>query len=424
MYFELDTMIRENDELTMLRNEIHKFAKEVIRPASVTLDQMNSKDTHKKDSPYFEVMKKMKKNGYHRLLVPEEYGGLNAGPEAFCIVVEELGWGSVGLATALGVDWIPTGMMSLIASPEIIEEILVPWMEDENDEYRGCWSVMDPDRGSDYIMTMSHPNPEILGTKGFCRAERDGDDWIIHGVKSLWTSSGPCANWALTHPLIPPYDDASCLGAAIIPLNTPGVSQSFPIDKLGTRDDPQGELVFDKVRIPDRYMLATAPELASTLFSSLISLTSTFIACVSVGLARAAFEEAVKYTKERVQGGKAVFDHQLTKYRLYKMFEKIETSRFYTRSVAKHVWEEVFENRTFNQSTSHALTAQAFCKEKAFEVVHDALQLFGGSGILKESLIEKLFRDARCLMIEDGTVEVLGLEAIEHAFKDEIITTD
>ncbi|MFZ5645851.1 MAG: acyl-CoA dehydrogenase family protein [Bacillota bacterium] len=424
MYFEIDSSVRNNEDLTLLRAELHKFARDVIRPASVKLDQMDSRKTAEKDSPYFEVMKKMKKNGYHRLLVPEEYGGLQVGPEAFNIFFEEIAWGSVGFSTAIGVDMIPTTVMSLIGSPEIIDEVLRPWMADEKDQYRGCWCVMDPERGSDYIMAMSHQNPEEIGTKGFCKAERDGDGWRINGVKSLWTSSAPCANWALTHPLIPPHESPTDMGAAIVPLNLPGVTLSPPIDKLGLRDDPQGEIVFDNVWIPDHYMVASVPLLSVQMMKMVISMTSCAIASMYVGVARSAFEEAIKYARGRVQGGKAIIDHQLTRYRLYKMFEKIETARYYTRSVTRHVWEEVFDQRTYNQSTAHALTAQAYSKDKAFEVVTDALQLFGGAGILKESLIEKIFRDARCGLIEDGTTEVLSLEAIEDLLQEEFYTLD
>ncbi len=424
MYFEIDTHVRENEELSMLKAELHKFAKEVIRPAAKELDQMPPGETAREGSPYYEVMRQMKKNGYHRIMVPEEFGGMYSGPEMFNVVFEEIAWGSLGFATALGVDIIPTAVMSLIGSPEVIDEVLRPWMEDEAGNYHGCWSVMDPDRGSDYIMSMSMPDAEKLGIKGFARADRDGDGWLINGVKSYWTSSAPCANWILTHPLIPPHHSPTDIGAAIVPTSLPGVTVSPPIDKLGTRDDPQGEIVFDNVRIPEHYMISSNAALASNMMKMVISSTSCGIASMAVGVARAAFEEALSYTQERVQGGKAIIDHQLTRYRLYKMFEKIETARYFIRSVTKHVFEEIFVKREFLQSTAHALAAQAYSKEKAFEVVTDALQLFGGAGITKDYVIEKIFRDARCGLIEDGTVEILGLEALEDMLQEETYNLD
>lgn len=419
MYFEIDSSIRDNEELCMMKQELHRFAREVIRPAAMKLDQMSPHETYAEGSPYFEVMKKMKKMGYHRILVPEEYGGCMMGPELFNIFFEEIAWGSVGFATAIGVDMIPTSVMGLLGSPELKEEVLIPWMQDEEDEYRGCWTVMDPDRGSDYITSMTHPNPEEYGIRGFCIAKPAGNEWVINGVKSYWTSSAPCATWALVHPIIPPHRGPQDLGMAIVPLNLPGVTVSPPIDKLGTRDDPQGEIVFDNVRVPEHYMICSDSTLSRQLVKCLIANTSCAIASMFVGVARAAFEEALLYTQQRVQGGKPIIEHQLTKYRLYRMFEKIEVTRQYVRAVTRHVWERVLDLQTFDQSTAHALMAQAYSKENAFAIASDALQLFGASGIVKGMPIEKIFRDARCGMIEDGTVEVLGLTAFEDLLQDD-----
>lgn len=424
MYFDIDSNIRDNEELTMIKNELHRFARDVIRPAAMKLDQMSPREVAAPDSPYFDVMKKIKQMGYHRMLVPEEYGGAMMSPDIFNIFFEEIAWGSVGFATAIGVDMIPTCVMGLVGSPELREEVLVPWMKDEEDNYRGCWSLTDPDRGSDNIIVMTHPNPEELGIKGFLIARPDGDEWVINGVKSYWTSSAPCANWALIHPLIPPHRGPHDMGLAVVPLTLPGVSVGPPIDKLGTRDDPQGEIVFDNVRIPEHYMICSDSYISRQLLKCIIANTSCAVASMFVGVARAAFEEAWAYCRQRVQGGKPIIEHQLTKYRLYRMYEKIEVTRQFVRAVTKHVWERVLELQTFDQSTSHALMAQAFAKENAFQIASEALQLFGASGITKEMVIEKIFRDARCGMILDGTCEILGLTAIEDLLDDDRYTLD
>jgi len=132
---------------------------------------------------------------------------------------------------------------------------------------------------------------------------------------------------------------------------------------------------------------------------------------VFTGLARAAFEEALEYSKNRVQGGKPLCEHQLVKQKLYKMFEKVESSRYYTRKIMEHVWERIYIERTFDASSRHALSAQIYGKRSAFEVAYEALQIFGGYGLTRDFLVEKLFRDARAGLIEDGTTEVLGLAA-------------
>ena len=190
-------------------------------------------------------------------------------------------------------------------------------MEDEGDKYHGCWTVMDPDRGSDYIMALNDPHPRSSASRGSCLVDRDGDDWVLNGVKSYWTSCGPCATWALAHPILPPHQPHSS-ARALVPLNPPGVTVSPPIDKVGMRDHPQGELIFENVKIPNHYMMAQAPEFGRTLAKMMVSCTSCHMGGTFIGLARAAFEEALKYCKERVQGKKLIIEHQLTRYRLYQ----------------------------------------------------------------------------------------------------------
>lgn len=424
MYFEIDKLVRENKEHGMFRSELHRFAKEVLRPAAEKLDKMDAREVAQHDSPYFEVIRKMKKNGYHRVLVPEEYGGEMLGPLEFNTFCEELAWGSMGLTTACGVNSFPAICAALIGSPEAIEEVVRPFMEDEEDKYHGCWAVMDPDRGSDYITAMDDPHPEEFGMEGFFKTERDGDEWVLNGTKSYWTSSGPCANWALVHPILPPHSSPQDIGAAMVPLTLPGVTVSPPIDKLGMRDDPQGEIIFENVRIPNHYMLAQAPEFGRTLVKMLVSCTSVYMGGMFLGVARAAFEETLKYCKERIQGKKPIIDHQLTRIRLYKMFEGIETARAFLRAATKNVFEEIFQNHTYYQSTAHAFTAQAYCKNTAFQIAHDGLQLFGGAGILKEMPIEKLFRDARVGLIMDGCSEMLSLEAVADMLEEDLYSVD
>ncbi|MGC9165091.1 MAG: acyl-CoA dehydrogenase, partial [Thermoprotei archaeon] len=187
----------------------------------------------------------------------------------------------------------------------------------------------------------------------------------------------------------------------------------MPSDMLGVRDCPQGEVFFDDVRIPDHYVIAGPSPFYSVFFDQLLCLTSVGVGAYSVGLARAAFEEALKYAKTRIQGGKLLVQHKNIKLKLYEMFEKIETTRYYVRKVMNHVYERILTERAYDASPRHARAAQIYAKKIAFEVVNDALQIFGAYGLSSDFIIEKLFRDSRALLIEDGTVEVLSLDAAE-----------
>lgn len=405
-FLDLDEL---SDDERMLKEEVHRFAKEVIRPAPIELDRMPPEERIKPDSPYFEVVKQMKKLGYHKMLLPEDMGGLGLSPLQISIVFEELAWGSLGFATSLGVDMIPFSCAALFGLPELYEEVVVPWLEDDKGKYHGCWCVTEPAHGSDYELFLRDENVDKYG-KPDITAEKDGDEWVISGQKSAWVSSAPVATHGGVHVPIKGAKRLSDAIFCIVPLDEKhGVKKGKPSDMLGMRDDPQGELFFDNVRIPEHYVVVAPGPFYGIFCDQLVCMTSCGMGAYGVGLARAAFEEALNYARQRVQGGEPLIKHKNIKLKLYEMFEKIETARYYVRKVSEHVFSRM-TRRTNDASPRHAKTAQIYGKRIAFEVAHEALQIFGAYGLSKEFIIEKLFRDARCMIIEDFTIEVLGLE--------------
>jgi alkylation response protein AidB-like acyl-CoA dehydrogenase len=142
------------------------------------------------------------------------------------------------------------------------------------------------------------------------------------------------------------------------------------------------------------------------------------MAAIATGLARAAFEEALAYARAREQSGTPICEHQSVKAKLYDMFEKVETCRAYSRSVCEHVFDRNMSAFEFDASHRHALAAQVYCKRTAFEVAHEAVQIHGANGITRDYPVEKLFRDARVKLIEDGTCEVLGLESADGVIEN------
>lgn len=421
MVRELDPRYEEQGDL---REQTHEFAGEVLRPASIEIDRMpyeEYKEITEKDSPYWEVMAEIKSRGYHRNFVPKEFGGGDFTARQVHTIVEELAWGSSGFAMALGVHLVPTIFGVMTFDDTVEAEYIEPWMAEEGTEFQGSWGLTEPQHGSETLQVSelagsaapperaeNVPSPGVV-------SERDGDEWVINGAKAQWISSGPVA----THCALQFDIDAAepSIGrGALVDLRQSGVTQGDPIDKLGQRACPQGSIEFDDVRVPDRNVMFSKPkmldpETALAPMSQLLCLTSAWMATVSTGLARAAFEEALSYAREREQQGVPIAEHQSVKRDLYDMFEMVETSRAYSRRVMEHVWEHFMEQFSFDASVGHALAAQVYCKRTAFEVAHKALQIHGGNGMTKECLIEKLFRDARVKMIEDGTTEVLGLEA-------------
>lgn len=416
-YLELADLTEDE---RLLKQEVHKFAEEIVRPASIEIDQMPSDKYQKKvtkdNSPYWEVMRKMKKLGYHRAAIPEKFGGEGLSGKEMHILIEELAWGSSGFAMALGVDLIPVSWGIFSSNDYLMENLVKQWLEDRDAKYQGCLGSTEPEHGSDIVLSSSIPpeDREKIGT-GQVTAKKDGDEWVINGQKSNWISAGPVATHVGLRVNLD-FTKGEAWDGCIVPLDQEGVTRGKPIIKLGQRECPQGELIFDDVRISDKHMIPFKEMLIDTpLNEHFRSVMGSWMAACSTGLARAAFEEALQYSKERIQGGKPLCEHQIIKKKLFEMFMKVETARSYSRRVFQHVWDRL---TTFDASYRHALAAHVYCKQIAYEVADEAVQIHGGYGVTEDFLVEKLYRDARVKLIEDCTTEALSLSGADNLVKD------
>lgn len=402
-----------SDDEHELRAQVHRIAVEVMRPASRALDRMTPSERIAPDSPFFTTMTTLKSLGYHRLFLGPDAGGAPERLPALTqsVVLEELGWGGLGLATAFLVDLLPVMCISNLGSQELKDELMVPWVDDELGLFHGCWAITEPDHGSDFIGVRDDASPTFGRSQLI--AERIDGGWSLHGQKSAWVSSGPIATHAAVHAQAGGDGDLFHGLFAIVPLGQPGVRRGPPADMLGVRDDPQGEIFFDDVFIPDGNVLIPPGPMYPAFLDQLLCLTSSVIASVSVGVARAAFEEALHYARTRIQGGGPLTRHKNIQLALYRMFERVETARAYSRSALSHTQANLPDAgpAALGASPRHARAAQVYAKRAAYDVAHEALQVLGAQGLSRDSLAEKLFRDARCLLIEDGTLEVLALDA-------------
>lgn len=397
----------------LLREQAHRIAVEVLRPAAWALDRMTPGERIAEGSPFFTTMATLKSLGYHRLFLPPEAGGADPPLSALTqsVVLEELGWGSLGLATAFLVDMLPVTSMARLGSPELRAELMTPWVDDEAGAYHGCWAITEPDHGSDFLGLRDASAPSWGRAQLVAEPAQSG--WLLSGQKSAWVSSGPVATHAAVHAQAGRAGDLYHGLFAVVALDAPGVTRGPPADMLGARDDPQGQLFFDGVFVPERNVLVPPGPLYPTFADQLLCLTSSVIANVAVGVARAAFEEALHQARQRVQGGAPIAGHKNIQLTLYGMFERVETARAYARAALAHTQANAPGSSpdALGASPRHSRTAQVYTKRVAYEVAHDALQVFGAHGLQRETLIEKLFRDARSLLIEDGTLEVLALDA-------------
>jgi alkylation response protein AidB-like acyl-CoA dehydrogenase len=410
-YLDLNVNLSKEDKL--FKESVREFAQKELREPSLELDKMSDpQDVVKEDSVFWRVQKKLRMMDYHTALIPEALGGLGLNPLEYQIFMEELSAASVGLALITMVDCFPAVLAAKSGRKDLMEEFLVPYVEDKDAKVTGCWCGTEPDVGSDLVLTTdeNYSNPDIQFRT---TAKLEGDTYIVNGQKAAWVSNGPAASCAVFYASTSPGKGLHGSSGFLIPVDLKGIKKGPNLDKIGQRDLPQGEFFFDSAEIPEKYLLSP-PEMFHETFSQTLALGNTVMATAFTGLARAAFEEALTYAKGRVQGGKVICRHQLIQKKLFDMFMKVETARAISRSVM------IYNLSQPAPRLEYGAAAKVYCTEAALEVASEAVQIFGGNGLTKEYPVEKFYRDARASLIEDGTNEVLSLDAFDlilHHYK-------
>src|SRR5574341_2068336 len=399
-YLELNKNLTPQEE--SMKREVHQFAEDVLRPASMELDKIpDPSDVIAEGSLFWDVFKQAYQLGHHIMTLPESLGGTGLSPLGRHIYTEEMAWGACDLALGIGVTSFPFHFAIASGNQDIMRDEVMPFVQDRDARFIGCWAITEPQHGSDSL---------LVGTDQFHQKENafdlqarpDGDEWVISGQKAAWVSNGTIATHALAFLGVDKARGASGGAVAIIPLDRPGVTKGKPLDKLGQRALNQGEIFFDSVRIPKHYMLVPT-EAYPFIIESVLAGANAGMGAIFTGTARAAFEEGLNYARQRVQGGKAITEHQAVQLKIMDMFIKVEAARQLSRAAM------AYNSQTVPPAVQYSIASKVFCTRAAFEVSSDAIQLHGGIGLAKEMLVEKLFRDARASMIEDGTNEVLSL---------------
>jgi acyl-CoA dehydrogenase len=378
----------------------HRFAEDVMRPAGKVLDQLTPEEVIADGSPLWDVFKQYRELGLNLFEISEGLTPVEVARLTY-LVNEELGWGDCGLGWSLYASNMAQGMIKAMGRDDL-------WDVCPPDSI-SMWSVTEPNHGSN-MLDFSHTlaPAEEGGSRSDCVAVKQGDKFIIRGQKSAWGSNGAIATHSA---LFCRYDDGSGeakRAAFILPLDLPGVSRGKPLDKLGVRTLTDAELYFDDVEIPESYLLCP-PEAYDELVKGILIGANPGMVIFSVGLARAAFEHALQYSKERTQGGRPIFEYQALQLKLFDMYRKIEVSRKLIRATME-------DHAQFEPQLQNAVTCKVTGTQMALEVTNQAFEVFGGNATSKEYPIEKLLRDARMGTIADGTNEVLSLVAVATTF--------
>lgn len=413
MFTDIDTTLTEQHRAT--RDAAHRFAREILRPAALAADAAASvQEVVRGDSSWFAARRQARRLGYHLVALPPSVGGLGLDPLSLHVVLEEFGWASPGLALSIFADAFPAAavLAHRPRSQRLLEGIVAPFVADTEAHLSACAALSEPDHGSDalWAWTRGHHDSRIAFAT---RARRAGSDYLVTGQKSAWVSNALIATHALTWVTVcDAAGNAEGGGIALVPLDSPGVSRGAPTSLLGSRDFPQCPLHFDAVRIPDEYLLV-GPIEYETAADQFLNVGGLSVGVVFLGLARAAFEEALAWCRSRVQGGKPLVEHQAVQLRLFEMFTRVEAARALSRQAMSYCLMPR-ERVPIEYSTA----VKIHCTQTAYDVAHEAVQLHGAAGLARGSLVEKLFRDARGGLIGDGCNRALALERsrelIEH----------
>lgn len=374
----------------------HSFAEKVMRPTGEMLDRLTPEQVMAKDSPYWAFRER-----YLQLDInPVTLGALPM-PElakVLPIIMEEFGWGDGGLSVTIGACQLPPLLALIFGKQYLLERYPVQKI--------GCWAITEPDHGSDSL----DPSKQIFHPEGKygrpnCVATLRGNKVILNGQKSAWVSNGPIAEVCVLYAAADRGNGADPEHGVvmIVPMDAKGIRRGKSIDKLGQRPLPQGEIFFDNVELSADHIVAGPDEFQRAVYAIHCE-ANLQMGAIWTGVARAAYEIAYRYAHERKQGGVPIYRHQSVAQRLFHMYRKVEASRALTRRVA------MFNMTSPVPALQSAMAVKVTATQTSFEVASDALQMLGGNGNTREYPIEKILRDARASMIEDGCNEILSIK--------------
>jgi len=391
----IDIELTLTDEERAARDMAHQFAAEVMRPAGVALDRtLDPADVIAPNSVLWDVLKQYHALGIGKIATDPHMDPI-AKARMMMLINEELAWGDVGLAQTVGLTHFHQEWVGQTGDPLLRERFCAP-----DRPIPACWALTEPDHGSDTV-AFTEPYFSDPTLRANCTARRVGDEYVISGQKAAWVTNGTIAEIALLFCTVDPSQGFKGGAGFLVPLDLPGVERSKPVKKIGHRASNQGALYFNDVVVPARYMVVP-PEAYAAVLELSLAWGNAHVAIEALGVARAALEHALAYAKERVQGSRPIVEHQSVKARLFKMFMKVEAARALARRVLLYT-------AAHGPQIQHSIASKVCCSSTAFEVASEAVQIFGGVGLTEEYPVEKLLRDARACMLQDGCNEVLSL---------------
>lgn len=361
------------EEQTLIRDMARDFARDRLAPFSADWDRESRFPK--------EAIAEMAELGFLGMLIPEDWGGAGASYLAYSMAMEELAAGDGSVTTVIAVQMLVTNILHQRGSTDQKETWLRPLAEGRK---LSAFALTEPHAGSD---------ASNLKTK----AVKTDDGWTLNGSKQFITN-GSHADVIMVFAVTDPDRGHRGISAFLVPADTPGFEVARLEEKMGQKASDATHLIFDDVKLPETALVGKVGEGYRYALENLEA-GRIGIASQSIGMARAAFEAARDYAKEREAFGKPIAEHQAVAFRLADMATQIEAARQLT-------WHAASIRDAGRRCIKEAAMAKLFASEMAETVCTESIQTHGGYGYIRDYRVEQIFRDARICRIYEGTSDV------------------
>ena len=366
-----------SQEQELIRDSVRDYTQAQIAPFAAEWDRNATFPA--------EALQGLAQLGLYGMMVPEQWGGAATDMVSLVLALEEIAAADGACSTIISVqNSVVCGVILQYGSDEQKQNFLRPLA---SGDWLGCFCLTEPHVGSDAGAIRT-------------RAQREGDDYVINGVKQFITS-GKHADIAIVFAVTDPNAGKHGISAFIVPTNTLGYQVANLETKLGQRASDTAQIVFEELRIPRANRLGEEGEGYKIALANLES-GRIGIAAQSIGMARAAFEQALSYAQQRESFGQPIFAHQAVNFRLADMATQIEVARQMTLHAASL-------KDAGKPCLKEASMAKLFASEMAEKVCSDAIQIHGGYGYVNDFPVERIYRDVRVCQIYEGTSDVQRL---------------
>jgi alkylation response protein AidB-like acyl-CoA dehydrogenase len=362
------------EEHQMIRDALRSYVQERIAPKAAAWDREHHFPK--------EELQGLAQLGAFGVAVPEAYGGAGLDYVSLALVLEEIAAGDGGTSTIISVNNCPVCSIAMMYANETQKE---RWLRPlAQGDLLGAFALTEPHTGSDAAALRT-------------TAVRDGDHYVLNGTKQFITS-GKHGDVAIVMAVTDKAAGKKGISAFWVPTTTPGYIVAGIEHKMGQHSSDTAQIVFDNCRVPAENLIGEEGQGYKIALSGLEG-GRIGIASQSVGMARAAFEAALAYAKERTSFGSPIFDHQAVQFRLAEMAMQIEAAR-------QLILHAASMKDAGLPCLKEAAMAKLFASEMAERVVSSAMQVFGGYGYVSDFPVERIYRDVRVCQIYEGTSDI------------------